>query len=202
MEVTNIKDVNAHVFLHDEVNILKEQIANIESRLAKIENTSFPQQEDIVSIVVFSGSLDKLLAAFIIATGAAMMGMKVEMFFTFWATSALKKAQRQMQGKTMLEKMFCWMLPRGPKQVKLSQMNMGGIGTFMIKWLMKKKNIASLDELIEMAAELDIKLNICEMSMDLMGIKSEELLDNLNFQYCGVATFLETALKGKITLFV
>lgn len=159
-------------------------------------------QKDRVSIVVFSGSLDKLIASFVIATGAAASGMEASLFFTFWGTSAFKKDYSVPTKKGLLEKMFGWMLPRGSKELPLSQMNMGGMGAKMIRYMMEKKDVASLEELIDLAGELGVRANICDMSMDLMGIKKEELRDYPDLGYCGVAKFLETSSEGKITLFI
>jgi peroxiredoxin family protein len=158
-------------------------------------------QQDKLSLIVFSGSLDRLIAAFVLATGAAAMGMKVSMFFTFWATAALRKEQGSVK-KTLLERMFGWMLPKGVKKLPLSQMNMAGGGPAMIRYVMKKHGVASVEEMIAIAAELEVELNVCTMSMDLLGMKPEELLDYPGKTFCGVAKFLETAAPGKLTLFV
>ena len=158
--------------------------------------------EDKISMIVFSGDLDKVLAAFIIATGAAAMGMEAVMFFTFWGTPVLRDPAKKAGGKDLMGKMFDFMLPRGRNAIKLSQMNLAGMGTSMMKSLMKKKNIASLDQMLEMAAEVGVKIYICEMSMGLMGLKKEEFIDYPNVDYVGVATFLEQARNSKIQLFI
>src|SRR6187402_1043977 len=158
-------------------------------------------QQDKLSLIVFSGSLDRLIAAFVLATGAAAMGMQVSMFFTFWATAALRSDAGSVN-KTLLERMFGWMLPKGMKQLPLSQMNMAGGGPAMIRYIMKKKGVASVEEMIELSKELGVELNVCSMSMDLLGISPGELIDYPNKSFCGVAKFLETAAPGKITMFV
>lgn len=155
-----------------------------------------------LSMVVFNGDLDKVLAAFIIATGAAAMGLEVVMFFTFWATPVLRDNKKKEEGKDLMGKMFGAMLPKGAEAVKLSKMNMGGMGTTMMKSLMKKKNVASLDQMIELAGELDVQIYVCEMSMDLMGFKREEMINYPGISYCGVAKFLEEAIDSKIQLFI
>jgi len=169
---------------------------------AQLESLSKNVAEDKLSMIVFSGDLDKVLAAFIIATGATAMGMDVVMFFTFWGTPVLRDKGKSAGGKDMMGKMFGTMLPKGVGGVKLSQMNMGGMGTMMMKSLMKKKNVASPEQLIEMAGELGVRIFICEMSMDLMGFKREEMIDYPNLTYCGVAKFLEEAQNSKVQLFI
>ncbi|MEO0143264.1 MAG: DsrE/DsrF/DrsH-like family protein [candidate division WOR-3 bacterium] len=157
--------------------------------------------QDRVSIIVFSGDLDKCLAAFIIGTGAAASGMEVDMFFTFWGLSVLRKKGVKVKGKSFIEKMFGMMLPKGADNLALSKMNMLGIGTNMMKDVMKKKKVASLPELIDIARQLGVNLYACEMSMNVMGLKREELIDGLK-GVVGVATYLENASKAQITLFI
>ncbi|HRW63136.1 MAG TPA: DsrE/DsrF/DrsH-like family protein [Bacteroidales bacterium] len=170
---------------------LKEKVGNLEKGI-----------KNQMSIVVFSGDLDKLLAALIIATGATAMDTKVKLFFTFWATAALRDPKKKVKGKNIISKMFGLMLPKGSKKVSLSKMNMMGMGTSMIKNLMKKHRVASLDEMLEMAGELGVEINICEMSMNLMGFKKEEMIDYPNLEICGVATFLADAGESNIQLFI
>jgi peroxiredoxin family protein len=158
-------------------------------------------QQEKLSLIVFSGSLDRLIAAFVLATGAAAMGMQVSMFFTFWGTSALRRERVRVK-KSLLGRLFGWMLPNGAKRLPLSQMNMAGGGPAMIRYVMKKNGVASVEEMIELAKELGVELHVCSMSMDLLGIVPEELIDYPNKSFCGVAKFLETAAPGKITMFV
>lgn len=158
-------------------------------------------EEERVSIVVFSGEMDKVMAAFIIATGAAASGMQVDMFFTFWGLASLRRKSAKAEGKSFMEKMFGWMLPKGAENLALSTMNMAGIGTMMMKNVMKQKKVASLPELIEMAKQLNVNLHACEMSMNVMGLKREELIDEVK-DVVGVASYIEDASKSKITLFI
>lgn len=160
------------------------------------------ERKNKLSMVVFSGDLDKLLAAFIIATGAAAMGMEVVMFFTFWATPSLRDRKKKGGKKDMFGRMFGFMLPKGAGKVTLSKMNMGGMGTAMMKHLMKKKNVASLEELREMAIDMGVRIFICDMSMNLMGFKQEEMIDFEGREFVGVAKFLEEAGDSKIQLFI
>ena len=178
---------------------LSEQIEEIKGQLQSISNAA---PENKLSMIVFSGDLDKALASLIIATGAVAMGMDVVMFFTFWGTPVLRDKEKAVGGKDFMGKMFGSMLPKGTGAVKLSKMNMGGMGTTMMKSLMKKKNVASLEQLLELAAELGVRIFVCEMSMDLMGFKREEMIDYPNLTYCGVAKFLEEAIGSKVQLFI
>lgn len=168
----------------------------------KTKVDEMPGQENKLSMIVFSGDLDKHLASMIIATGAAAMGMKVVMFFTFWGTAALRDPKKKVGGKNFMSKMFGMMLPKGKNKTKLSKMNMCGMGTAMMKDLMKKKNVASLDQLYDVAGQLGVEINICEMSMDLMGFKKEEMIDYPNLTTCGVATFLAHAKESAVQLFI
>jgi peroxiredoxin family protein len=158
-------------------------------------------EQERVSIVLFSGDLDKAMAAFIIATGAAAIGMKVDMFFTFWGIPVLKKKGVKIEGKSLIEKMFGWMLPKGADSLALSKMHMAGMGTMMMKNVMKQKKVASLPELIALANQLGVNLHACEMTMGVMGIRREELLDEVK-DVVGVATYVDDAASSKITLFI
>lgn len=157
-------------------------------------------KQDKTTLIVFDGDLDKAIASFIIATGAAAMGKKVTMFFTFWGLNILRKDQIVPVKKGFLEKMLAWMMPRGPEKLGISKMNFGGLGAKMMKHIMKKKNVATLAELMQMAKELDVEMIACTMSMDVMGIKEEELIDGLKF--AGVATYLAEADQANINLFI
>jgi peroxiredoxin family protein len=153
------------------------------------------------TIIVFSGDLDKVLAAFVIANGAAAMGDDVTMFFTFWGLNALRKPTGpRTNGKSFLQGMFARMMPRGPDRLGLSKMNFGGMGAKMMKLVMRQQNVSSLDELIETAREQGIKMMACTMSMDVMGLKPEELIDGL--EYVGVASYLGEADEANVNLFV
>lgn len=152
------------------------------------------------TMVVFSGDLDKALAAFIIANGAASMGHKVTLFFTFWGLNILRKDAYVPVKKNLIEKMFGFMMPRGANKLTLSKMHMAGMGTEMIKWIMKQKNVDSLPVLIRTAQENGVRLLACQMSMDLMGIKREELLDGV--EIAGVATFVASSDESNATLFI
>ena len=152
------------------------------------------------TFVVFSGDLDKAIASFIMANGAAAMGRPVTMFFTFWGVSILRKPEKVRIKKSFIGKMFSLMLPRGSKKLGLSRMNFGGIGAKMIRAVMKKNGVSSLEELIQSAQQKGVKFVACQMSMELMGIKAEELIDGVELG--GVATMLGSTEKSDLTYFI
>jgi peroxiredoxin family protein len=151
-------------------------------------------------MIVFSNDLDRAIASFIIANGAAAMGRKVTMFFTFWGLNILRKPDAAGVKKDFISRMFGGMMPKGSKKLSLSKMNMAGIGPRMIRFLMNKKGIHSLEVLIEQAKSSGIEFVACNMSMDIMGIKKEELIDGVNIG--GVATFLGSAEESDMSLFI
>ena len=152
------------------------------------------------TIVVFSGDLDRVMGAFVIANAAAAMGGPVTMFFTFWGLNALRRADVHATGKSLIERMFGWMMPRGADKLKLSKMNMGGLGTLMMKGRMKDRKVAPLTELIASARQAGVRLVACTMSMDVMGLRKEELLEGVELG--GAATYLAQAQQGNVNLFI
>jgi peroxiredoxin family protein len=186
---------------------LEALIQAFEGRLSALESkvdtevAAIKEQlpEDKASIIVFSGDLDKALAAFIIATGAATMGLEVTMFFTFWGMGAIK-TQRLMDGKSLPERMMAMMTPASSLELAPSKLAFFGAGSVMLRQMMKDKSVASFEELVGLARELGVKLVACEMSMDVMGIRHEELAPDV--QLGGVATFLADATKSRVSLFI
>ena len=166
---------------------------------APVPQTAAPAPQG-KTIIVFDGDLDKVLASFIIANGALAMGRPVTMFFTFWGLNALRKDQKVKIKKSPMESMFGTMLPRGARKLKLSKMNMGGMGTAMMKKIMKDKSIDSLEDLIRKAMDNGVKLVACSMSMDVMGIRPEELIDGVEIG--GVGTYLGDAEESNVNLFI
>ncbi len=158
-----------------------------------------PAAKDGQTIIVFSGDFDKVMAAFIIANGAAAMGKKVTMFFTFWGLTALLRPEKTVK-KSGMEKMFGAMLPRGVDELGLSRMNMGGMGGKMMKKIMREKNVSSLDSLIKEGIRQGVTMMACTMSMDVMGIKKEELIDGV--ELAGVGTYLGAADDASSNLFI
>ncbi len=152
------------------------------------------------TIVLFSGDYDKAMAAYIIANGAAAYDHEVTIFHTFWGLNALRKDEDLKVEKSFIEKVFGKMMPKGADKMGLSRMNFAGMGPKMIKDVIKKHNALELPQLIEMAQEQDVKLVACTMTMDLLGLKEEELLDNI--EYAGVAAYLADAEDGNVNLFI
>lgn len=183
----------------NDTSALLARIADLEARVKTLETHPAQDIEDRVAMVVFSGDLDKAIASLIIATGAASMGMETSIFFTFWGLGVVKK-QKVFSGKNILEQGFTAMLPAGTGQLGLSQMNFFGAGAQIIRSLMKTHNVASVEELFGLARELGVRMVVCDMSRELLGVKSEELIDGL--ETGGVATFLGDAARAKVTLFI
>ncbi|MGL4345830.1 MAG: FAD-dependent oxidoreductase [Cellulosilyticaceae bacterium] len=152
------------------------------------------------TIVVFSGDLDKAIASFIIANGAAAMGKKVTLFFTFWGLNILRKSEASDAPKSLIEKGFAMMMPRGSKKLGLSRMNMGGMGAKMIRKVMADKNVQSLEELMTLAMASGVEIVACTMSMDVMGIKAEELIEGVKLG--GVGYYLGEAEDANVNLFI
>ncbi|HYK73954.1 MAG TPA: DsrE/DsrF/DrsH-like family protein [Pseudoneobacillus sp.] len=152
------------------------------------------------TIVLFSGDYDKAMAAYIIANGAAAYDHEVTIFHTFWGLNALRKDENIEVKKGFMEKMFGKMMPRGADKLGLSKMHFAGFGPKMIKDVMKKHNAMTLPQLIEMAQEQEVKLVACTMTMDLLGLQQQELLDNI--EYAGVAAYLADAENGNVNLFI
>ena len=152
------------------------------------------------TLIMFSDDLDKALATFVLANGAAATGQKVSIFFTFWGLNVLKKVQKPQVEKDIFGKMFGWMLPSSSLQLKLSKMNMLGIGSRMMRYLMKQKGVDSLEELRSQALAQGVEFIACQMSMDMLGVKREELLDEVTIG--GVATYMERADQANVNLFI
>lgn len=152
------------------------------------------------TLILFSDDLDKALATFVLANGAAATGQKVSIFFTFWGLNVLKKVQKPQVQKDFFGKMFGMMLPSSSLKLKLSQMNMFGMGSSMMRFLMKRKGIDSLESLRSQALAQGVEFIACQMSMDMMGIHREELLDDVTIG--GVATYMERADKANVNLFI
>ncbi|KAJ49341.1 NADPH-dependent 2,4-dienoyl-CoA reductase/sulfur reductase-like enzyme/peroxiredoxin family protein/TusA-related sulfurtransferase/rhodanese-related sulfurtransferase [Clostridium tetanomorphum] len=179
------------------VALIKKGCKNLSNSKEQIYNI---EKNDNKTIVVFSGDLDKAIASFIIANGAASMGKKVTMFFTFWGLNVLRKPEKVNVNKGFMDKMFGIMMPRGSKKLKLSNMNMLGMGSKMIRKVMKDKNISSLEELIKSAIDNGINIVACQMSMDVMGLKKEELIEGV--QIGGVGYYLGEAEDSNVNLFI
>jgi peroxiredoxin family protein len=174
---------------------VQEKVKELEERLAKVE-----ANRSNMTMVLFSGDFDKAMAALIIANGALAMGKEVTIFVTFWGLDLLKKPTMTGAGKNVLEKMVTMMRPKGPAKLPTSKMNFAGIGPKLFHYMMGKKNVTSLQTLLDTAVEFGVRIVACQMSMDVMGIKKEDLMDGVEFG--GVAAFLGSAFDSNTTLFV
>lgn len=178
--------------------------ARIEKPGKKKEQENEPvvvqQTIDSQTMIVFSDDMDKALASFVIANGAAAAGKKVTLFFTFWGLNIIKKVDKPKVKKDIWGKMFGMMLPSSSKKLKISQMNMGGLGSKMMRMVMKKKNVETLENMMQQAKDNGVEFIACSMSMDVMGIASEELMDGVTI--AGVAAYLERANKANVNLFI
>lgn len=156
--------------------------------------------DDAATIVVFSNDLDRVLAAFVMATGAAAAGLETSMFFTFWGLTVLRRTGGAPGPKTLAERIFALATPSGTRRLGTSKMNFLGAGAALLRRMMKQKQIASLEELVDVSRDLGVKMIACTMSMDAMGISRDELVDGL--AYGGVATYMADATRCRVTLFI
>ena len=177
---------------------LQQALQELTARVDALEKSA---GNDRLSIGVMSGNLDTTIAAFIIALGAVAYDMQVDMFFTFWATAALRDPRKSPR-KGLLDRMFGWMLPRGSSALPLSKMQMAGMGPKMIRSVMKQRGVKSLEELMKDAAEYGVRIHVCEMSMGVMGLKEEEMIDYPNIDYVGVGSFIQMISESKQVVFL
>ena len=180
------------------LEMLQKQVDELTNKVTYLEKN----RKDQLSMAIVSGDMDKILAAMVISVAAAAMDTQVKLFFSFWSLSALRDPKKSPKGKDFISKMFGIMLPNGKDKLKLSNMNMAGMGPMMIKMLMKKQNVMSLGEMFRQAGELGVEITICEMSMGLMGFKKEEFIDYPHLSYAGAATFVADAGESSIQLFI
>lgn len=176
-------------------------IATIEKVALSAANTVKPMSNDLgKTLILFSDDLDKTLATFVLANGAAATGKKVSIFFTFWGLNAIKKIHKPKVKKDIFGQMFSYMLPSNSLKLSLSKMNMMGIGAKMMRYLMNKKGVDSLESLRQQAIDNGVEFIACQMSMDVMGVKREELLNNVTIG--GVASYMERADQANVNLFI
>jgi peroxiredoxin family protein len=177
----------------------QERIDELERRIAALEARRPEGPSNKATIVVLSGDLEKVMSAYIIATGAASMGMDVTLFFTFWGLGALKK-KRSLKGKGLLQSMMTLMTPSGMRSLGTSKFNFGGLGPKMFGAMMRHSNVASLEEIAGIARELGVREVACTMTMDVMGVSKDELLPFVEFG--GVGMFVGEAADSKIQLYI
>ncbi len=175
-----------------------DELADLRRRVAALEHA---QPADQVALMLVSGTLDRVLCALMLATSAAASGSRVEMFFSFWAVAALRDAQKNAK-KDVWGKLFGWMLPRGTSNLPLSRMNVGGAGPLMLRAVMARQGVASVEELLGIAAESGVHIAVCETSRRLFGIPTEELTDYPGLEMVGAATFLERASRSRVSLLI
>ena len=195
------KTIKIQEQIQDRKNLaaLLERVSKLENQYAALAESPAQEIEDRLAMVVFSGELDKAIAAFIIATGAAALGLEVSMFFTFWGINIIKKG-RSYGDKNVLEKGFTSMMPGNSENLPLSQMNYFGAGAKLIRKVMKDNKVISLEELIITAQELGVRFVSCNMSQELLGISNDELMDGA--EDGDVGTFLGDASRARATLFI
>lgn len=174
---------------------LAARIRELEERIDRLEGKG-----NSLTMVLFSGDFDKAMAAFIIANGALAMGKDVTIFVTFWGLDVIKKPAFSTSGRGLLERILLWMRPKGPNRLAVSRMNYGGIGPRLFRYMMGRKRVEPLVSLIAMAMEFGVRIVACQMSMDLLGIKKDDLIDGV--EVGGVAAFLGKAYDGQATLFI
>ena len=179
-----------------DMQTLMAQLRQCEKSMADLQELA---AEDRMTIVVFSGDMDKVLASLFLATGAASMGCEVSMYYTFWGLSALRQ-KAVYKNKNIWHRMLAWMLPCGVSRLKTSKMHFAGIGPKLFNHLMKKQNVPHLQQMLDTAKELGVQMTACSTAMNIMGIKSDELIDGL--QVGGVATYMQAASQSRVNLFI
>ena len=176
---------------------VQRQLGTIKQELADLRER---MPDNRLTMVVFSGDLDKVTASLIIATGAVGMGLDVSMFFTFWGLSALKKQSAKRHRRDFYERMFAAMTPTGTQAMGVSKLNFGGMGAIMLRRMMKNKEITSVEELMDLARESGVRMIACTLSMDVLGITTDDLVDGIELG--GVGAYLGDAAKSRVTLFI
>lgn len=190
---------NLPATLEDTVRLLARQQETLERLGQRLDEVERRTPEDRVSIVVFSDDMDRILAGFTVANGALAMDMQVSMYFTFWGLAAIKKATR-MEGADFRQRLLGVLTPGRSEDMGLSKLNFLGLGPRLMRSMMRDRNVSSLEELRDIAQEMDTRFIGCTMAMELMGIQQSDLVDGVELG--GVATFMEEALKSRMTLFL
>lgn len=184
-------------WVREEISVqLDDRLSQLESEVKRLAPRTVGHR---ATLVVFSGDMDKVLASLVIATGAAAMGLEVSMFFTFWGLNVLRK-RRSFAGKDSIEKAMGMMLPAGLSGLNPSKMSFGGLGAKLFRMRMKKTGVRTPEEFLQLAREMGVKFVACQMSMDVMGIRREELFDGIDIG--GAAAYLADAVDSKVTLFI
>lgn len=200
-------EIDSESVCTEPAEVAPSTIERLEARIDSLEraldsHAATTPDTNKLNLLVFENYRDRLLASLVVANGAAACGMDVSMFFTFWSTAALRKGSWHLGKKSWVERAFAMMLPHSAQRTKLSQMDMCGLGRKLMAQEMKKKRIANVDELLQTAADLGVRIRVCETSMNLMGVSREELIDYPHMEFCGVAQFVEDAASANTTLFI
>jgi len=174
------------------------RLRHLESQVAELSRAQ-TRSRQAITIIAFSGEMDKLMPAFMLATGAAAMGMTVSMFFTFWALAAVRQGTSS-RGKGFMDRLLSAMLPSGPGRLGLSKWNMFGVGRPFFDWLLRKRHVETLGSLVLLAKEMGVRMVACQTSMEVMGLAREEMLPEIEFG--GVATCLDAAQNSGCTLLI
>lgn len=169
-----------------------------------MENTTEADDPDAggMAVLIFSNDFDKIMAVINMAAATTSMGMPCHLYFTFWGTSFLRKKKMDNKGKLFLQKMFSWMLPKGPKELPISRMNFLGIGPRLMRLLMKQTKQPSMEDLWKILVDSGINVIMCTPTMDIMGIKKDEIIELPNLKFGGAATFINLAAKSKVSFVI
>jgi len=181
---------------------LPTPLATLEARVVELEREAAARRRAGIAAVVASGDLDKVQAALILATSAVAMGQPAHLFFTLWATSALRRPTPPPRRRGLVDRLFGWLLPKGTSALSLSRMHFGGMGTAMMKRRMRASGVADCDELLAMARDGGVKISVCEQTMSLMGLTQGDLVDYPDLGLCGATSFLAIADTSSATMFI
>jgi peroxiredoxin family protein len=191
-------------YQQDDINTIQERLKILEKKLNS-RRPGYQEQHNSnkISIICFSGEWDRLFAALSIASGSLAMGMEVNLFFTFWAVSALRNGKKENSNdRSFLQAMFASMLPSGIGKVRLSKFNFAGLGKIMLKRVLKNKGMEDIETLFQEVVDMGAKIYLCDNTSELFGLTCNEIHLGQDIQRCGVATFLSEAIKSKTSLFI
>lgn len=181
---------------------MEQRVMALEEEFKKAKEKEKIREDNGLVMMVFSGDMDRVFAALSIASGALASGDNVTLFFTLWGSNLLRKKAPQSKDKLFLQKMFGWMLPKGMGRLPLTRMNFLGVGPLLMKWLMKQTGTISPNELLAQLKKSGAQIYCCTTSMEIMGIKKEELIDDIDIKFCGAVKFMATVVNAKNAMFI